>query len=426
MRAVESAAARLSGRAAALALATSCAVFTHAAGAKADVVYDDVIRIVNSGGIRGDLAPQVRITAPLGDGIVAPGRGEKGEGRNNGTGFVVNLEIFTRDAKPILVDEATQDPNRPGIRHAERVGRKNEDFPGLFVFFDQDLVKPDGGIIRRNTNLANLFNVAGADDTPGPGITAWAGWHILESFRPDANEVTITAGVVDRAGRIGFDRITVTIDRKLKSGNALTPDPKTFRHDEARSEVGGEGPQVEIIAPRVPSAVTAGDQRGTPNGQTAALTFIQVDVLDIAGAGIAVDEIGKTVTEPEFGPGSIVDATQLGKGRNRNFPGLAFTFDAPLRAPSGALFAAGTNLAPVFNAAGSEIDPATGAVHVTTDWVIGGSIILAPGQDTVTFTAKVTDNAGNAGRAVRRFRVSDTVSGQMLTPAPEGSSAQRS
>jgi len=31
----------------------------------------------------------------------------------------------------------------------------------MFVFFDTDLVTPDGGIIPKNTNLASLFNVAG-------------------------------------------------------------------------------------------------------------------------------------------------------------------------------------------------------------------------------------------------------------------------
>jgi hypothetical protein len=57
-------------------------------------------------------------------------------------------------------------------------------------------------------------------------------------------------------------------------------------------------------------------------------------------------------------------------------------------------------------------------VQVVADWVVGGSLILPQGKEFVTFKAKVTDNNGNAGEAVRRFRVSETEGGQLLTPAP--------
>jgi hypothetical protein len=383
-----------------------------------NVTYTDLIRVVNDRGVtRGDLAPQVRITSPLNEGVVALGAGRIGDGDVNGSGFALNLEIFTRDETPIRLDEATQDPARPGIRHAELVGEINQDFPGLYVFIDKDLIKPDGGIIPANANLANLFNVAGTDDTPGPGVTAWVGWHVLESLPPDTGEFTISAAVVDEEGRVGFDRITVEVDKSLSSGNALTPSPSTFAY------VGGgtvdeEGPKVEIIAPRTPSAIAVGEQALLPNGQTGSLNFIQVNILDIARAGIAVDELGDTVSQPEFGPGVILDPARLGVGDNRNFPGLHFSFDAPLQAPTGVRVPAGGNLAPVFNVAGSEIDPVTGAVHVVADWVVGGSLILDQGQEYVTFTATVTDNAGNAGVAERRFRISETLGGQLLTPAP--------
>jgi hypothetical protein len=380
--------------------------------------YTDVIRIVNNGGAQGKLAPQVRITSPLSGGLVARGEGLVGAGSPNGVGFAINLEIVTRDETPILLEEATQDPSRSGIRHAELVGELNQDFPGLFVFIDKDLIKPDGGIIAKNTNLANLFNVAGTDDTPGPGVTAWVGWHILESLPPGTKDFKITAAVVDQAGRIGFDEIKVSVDPDLASGNALTPSPNSYAYG-AAGEINENGPKVEIIAPRTPSSIAVGEQIVLPTGQTGALTFIQVNILDLAAAGIAVDELGETVTQPELGLASIVDATQLGVGPNRNFPGLEFTFDVPLQAPNGVRVPAGGNLAPVFNIVGSEVDPLTGAVHVVADWVVGGSLILEPaGREFVTFTAKVTDNDGNAGVATRRFRISETPNGQVLTPAP--------
>ena len=377
--------------------------------------YRDFIKVVNNKGVKAELAPQVRITSPLNGALVARGEGEVGAGSTSGTGFAINLEIFTRDEVGIKLNEATQVPGDPGIRNADLLGEVNPEFPGLFVFIDKELIKPDGDIIPANTNLATLFNVAGTDDTPGPGITAWAGWHVLESLPVGTEDFTITAAVVDEEGRIGFDKITVQVDPSLLSGNALTPDPSTFPGSGA---VNDNGPKVEIIAPRVPSSIALGDQVLLPTAETGALTFIQVNILDPAGSGIAVDELGDTVTQPELGPGSILDPTQLGKGDNRNFPGLEFSFDVPLLAPTGLLVPAEGNLAPVFNIVGSEVDPLTGAVHVVADWVVGGSLILPAGKEFVTFTAKVTDNAGNAGIARRTFRVSEVLGGQLLTPAP--------
>ena len=377
--------------------------------------YKDIIRVINNQGAIGALAPQVRFTSPLNGALVARGDGNIGAGSTNGTGFAINLEIFTRDKIGVKINEATQTPTKPGIRHADLLGQLNPEFPGLFVFIDKDLIKPDGGIIPKNTNLGTLFNIAGTDDTPGAGVTAWAGWHVLESFPLGTENFTITAAVVDEVGRIGFDRIKVYLDPALRSGNALTPDPATFP---GHGHVNENGPNVEIIAPRVPSAIALGAQTGLPTDITGSLNFIQVNILDVAGAGIAVDEVGNTVTQPELGPGSILDPTQLGKGDNRNFPGLKFTFDVPLQAPNGVLVPAGGNLSPVFNIVGSEVDPLTRAVRVVADWVVGGSLILPPGKNFVTFTATVTDNRGNAGTAKRVFQVSNVLGGQFLTPAP--------
>ena len=377
--------------------------------------YKGIIRVINNQGAVGTLAPQVRFTSPLNGALVARGDGIIGAGSTNGTGFAINLEVFTRDSIGVKINEATQTPAKPGIRHADLLGQLNPEFPGLFVFIDKDLIKPDGGIIPKNTNLGTLFNIAGTDDTPGAGVTAWAGWHVLESFPVGTENFTITAAVVDEAGRISFDRIKVDLDQTLRSGNALTPDPSTFP---GHGQVNANGPNVEIIAPRVPTAIALGAQTGLPTAVTGSLNFIQVNILDIAGAGIAVDEIGNTVTQPELGPGSILDPTQLGRGDNRNFPGLKFTFDVPLQAPNGILVPAGGNLTPVFNIVGSEVDPITHAVRVVADWVVGGSLILPPGKNFVTFTATVTDNRGNAGTAKRVFQISNVLGGQLLTPAP--------
>ena len=229
--------------------------------------YIDKIRVKRNGKIQGRLAPQVRITSPLNGGTIALGR----ENTFNGAGFTLNLEILTRDGKSIRLDEATQSPARAGIRRVESLKKRNPDFPGLFVTFDTKIITPFGETIPKNTNLAPLFNIAGTDDTPGKGVTAWASWHVLESLPVGTKSLTITAAVEDEAGRIGFDKVTVDVANHT-SGNELTPDPSTFIWDAKNSRLSKEGPKVEIIAPRVPSAVTIGPQRTTPTNKDASLT----------------------------------------------------------------------------------------------------------------------------------------------------------
>src|SRR5499425_334702 len=211
------------------------------------VNYTNVIQIGPRQGVIGDLAPIVRIVSPLADSRVAPGEGKIGAGSPNGTGFAVNLEIVTRDKTPVSLREATN------IRRADLldVGALNPNAPGLYFFFDVDLITPDGRVLPKFNNFASAFNIAGTDDTPGDGVTAWLGWHVLESVPEDVNEFTMTAAFVDDAGRIGMDRITLKVDRSKSSGQALTPEPFAV--------IGAEGipgaPQVTMIAPRVPTSV---------------------------------------------------------------------------------------------------------------------------------------------------------------------------
>jgi hypothetical protein len=407
-----------------LAIAAVALVATGAAQhASAQVfVYPSIIRVNNNRGAHGDLAPQVRFTSPVNGAIVGLGHSLPGEenGSPLGTAFVITLEVFTRDATGVRVEEETQTPGDPGIRNVDALGGLNPEFPGLFVFIDRDLITPTGDIIRANTNLGPLFNVAGTDDTPGEGVTIWAGWHVLESFFPGVDSFNMTAAVVDTRGRIGFDQVTCFVNESF-SGNDLTPDPSTYPFASADNPVTADGPLVEIIAPRTPSSIALGTQNTIPlENIDGSLNFIQVNILDVHRAGIAVDELGETVTVPEFGLGSIVDATRLAAGlSNRNFPGLQFSFDVPLLVPSGLVVPAGGNLAPVFNIAGSEIDPQTETVRVVADWVVGGSLILAdPNKQFVTFTAKVTDNLGRTSETKRTFGISHVLGGGFLTPNP--------
>ena len=367
---------------------------------------------------RQSLAPQVRITSPLDGAFIAPGESRIGHGDPNGTGFAIVAEIVMHDDK-LSVDE---DVN---IRNVKNLGGLNPQFPGLLVFLDEDLITPDGTIIRANTNLGPLFNIAGTDDTPGAGVTIWAGWHVLESIHPrEGDSVNLTVAVVDDLGRIGFDRIKLNVsdsvtDRFGTSGNGLTQNP-----GQPNRVVGGTAPIVQIIAPREPTAVTFGE--APPNGS---LSFIQVSIIDREG-DVVVDELGGSdgLLDPanpnlaaQFGR---IDDPAAGVGNpNRNVPGFDFRFSVPSGAAGGA---ANVNVARLFNVAGSEVillEDGTPAVRTVLNWVVAAPFVgTALQENFVTFTATVKDANGNQGVATKTFQLTHSAAnGDKLTPQPTSS-----
>lgn len=407
-----------------LAAAIFAPMISIAAPPNGPLTYENIVRIHEGRGAKGELDPIVRIVSPLNRALVAPGEARRGAGSPNGTGFAMNLEIVVRDRISVRAREATLAPPVFGIRHVPELerGAVNPDIPGLYVFFDTDLITPNGTVLPRFNNFAAAFNVLGTDDTPGPGVTLWAGWHVLESIPDEVKQVTMTVAVVDDEGRIGLDRIKVLVDRSKTSGQALTPPAESYS-----GGVGIEdpaGPEVSMIAPRVPTAVAIGPTDNTLTANNGALFFIQVSALDRSGAGIAVNETGIRAGS-SLPIGLIFDPMQIPNvaagtraGPNRNFPGLVVTFDVPLRQPNGNVVPAGVNLAPLFDIVGSEVDAASGAVRVTADWVVGGSLVMPAGKKTVAVTSSVTDNYGKKGTSRSVFAVSSTVTGQALTTTP--------
>ena len=361
------------------------------------------------------LAPVVKITSPLDGAFIAPGDARFGAGDPNGTGFAIVAEVVTRDGVPVSVDE---DVN---IRHVADLGETNPQFPGLLVFIDEDLITPDGTIIPANTNLGPLFNIAGTDDTPGPGVTIWAGWHVLESIRPRGDDFNLTVAVVDDAGRVAFDRVRLHVEDAVTgrfgtSGNGLTQNP-----GQANRVAGGTAPIVEIIAPREPTAVTFG--QAPPNGS---LHYIQVNVIDKEG-DVVVDELG--ASDGLLDPASTVLAAQLARiddpaagvgNANRNVPGFDFRFTVPSGAAGGA---ADVNVSRLFNIAGSEVillEDGTPAVRTVLNWVVAAPFVgAALDENFVTLTAEVSDANGNTGIATTTVQLTGSaVNGDALTPLP--------
>ena len=363
------------------------------------------------------LEPQVRITSPLDGAFIASGDSRIGHGDPNGSGFAIVAEIRTRDKVGIAVDE---DVN---IRHVDALFGRNPQFPSLIVLIDEDLITPDGKIIPANVNLAPLFNIAGTDDTPGPGVTTWVGWHVLESIRPRrGNSFHVTVAVVDQAERIAFDTVSLHVDASVTgafgtSGNGLTQNP-----GQPNRVAGGTAPIVEIIAPREPSAVTLGE--APPNGS---LHYVQVNIVDREG-DVVVDELGASdgLLDPSIGDLAAqlgrIDDPAAGVGNpNRSVPGFDFRFSVPSGAAGGS---ASVNVARVFNIAGSEVillEDGTPAVRTVLNWVVGAPFVgSALDQNFVTFTATVTDANGNQTVATRTFQLTDSAAnGDKLTPQPD-------
>jgi hypothetical protein len=346
--------------------------------------------------------PRVRITSPLTDDAVAPGEGVEGTGSlTRGSGFAIIIETVT-DGDNVPAIESTN------IRNTTLLGQTNPNFPGLTVTIDENLITPDGAIIPRNTNLANLFNTLGTDDSPGDGVTIWIGWHVLESLPADVNNFTITASVRDADGHVGTDVVKVKVDRHRSSGQALTPAPTAINGDGVDD---ADGPEVTLVAPRTPSSLAVGTSTAP------SFLFFQVSAVDRTGAGIGVNENGDGVTSPV---GLIRDGGQFAvAGANRNFPGLSLSFDVDFRRANGVIVPAGQNLGPAFDIAGSTLDHrGNGRVTTNAAWVAGGSFILPAGKTSVTVTARVTDNAGKTGSASHTLDISPVPTGQQLTPQP--------
>ena len=348
--------------------------------------------------------PTVTIVSPVKDAMVARGEGLPGKGSFNGTGLTINIQAVTHDTTNVVVNESLN------IRNTALLGMPNPNFPGLNVQLDCDLIKPDGNLIPKGTNLANLFNIAGTDDTPGDGVTIWTSWHILESLPVGINTFNLFVSVTDKAGRTGQDKKTYTITEKVSSGESLTPiDSKSIQGDGVDD---ADGPIVTMIAPQIPSSVSTGPSTSPKPPVSGALFFIQVSALDKYNNGFSVNV--NASGKPDSLRGTIVDPTQSSIGPNRFVPGLNVTFDVDLLQPNGNIIKAGENLAPVFNTAGNVIDG--GYTRSTFGWVVGGSLIMPANKTTVTVKAQFTDNKGKSGSETHVLNISKTVNGQELTP----------
>ncbi|HZN54579.1 MAG TPA: hypothetical protein VFB67_04595 [Candidatus Polarisedimenticolaceae bacterium] len=169
-------------------------------------------------------------------------------------------------------------------------------------------------------------------------------------------------------------------------------------------------PQVRITSPLDGSFIAPGDSRigaGDLNGTGFAIV---AEIVTRDNASVTVDE-----------DTNIRNASAL-PGPNAKFPGLFVFIDEDLITPAGTVIPANTNLATLFNIAGTDDTPGTG-VTTWVGWHVLESIRPREG-DSFNLTVAVVDNAGRVGFDRVRLNVLETVtdrfgtSGNGLTQNP--------
>lgn len=139
-------------------------------------------------------------------------------------------------------------------------------------------------------------------------------------------------------------------------------------------------PRIRFLQPRPDALVATGTGRA---GQVNPISAAQGLVIAVA----VTAPVGILPVRP--GP---VAAPTAPPAPNPNFPTFTFTYDLPLITPSGAVIPAGTNLAALFQFAGST-GLADGFLEETTFvWFVGGSVPRE--ARTLTMTARIADMFG--------------------------------
>jgi hypothetical protein len=163
-----------------------------------------------------------------------------------------------------------------------------------------------------------------------------------------------------------------------------------------------QAPVLRIVSPAAGVSLARGEGLPGAGSFNGSGFSINLEMITRDSVGIGALE-GTNVRDPGL----------LG-GSNPNLPTLEVTFDADLIKPDGTIIPAGTNLAPLFNIAGSDDTPGAG-VTLWTGWHVLES--FRDETQSVTIRASITDKEGRVATDVMNYRLLDGhASGQGLTP----------
>ena len=167
-----------------------------------------------------------------------------------------------------------------------------------------------------------------------------------------------------------------------------------------------QAPVLRIVSPAAGVSLARGE--GLPGAGSFNGTGFSINLEMITHDSVGIGALEGT---------NVRDPNLLGRS-NPNLPTLEVTFDADLIKPDGTIIPAGTNLAPLFNIAGSDDTPGEG-VTLWTGWHVLES--FRDETKSVTIRASITDKAGRIATDVMNYRLLDGhVSGQALTPKDPG------
>jgi hypothetical protein len=167
-----------------------------------------------------------------------------------------------------------------------------------------------------------------------------------------------------------------------------------------------QAPVLRIVSPAAGVSLARGE--GLPGAGSFNGTGFSINLEMITRDSVGIGALEGT---------NVRDPSLLGQS-NPNIPALEVTFDADLIKPDGSIIPAGTNLAALFNIAGSDDTPGAG-VTLWTGWHVLES--FRDETKSVTIRASITDRAGRIATDVMTYRLLDGhVSGQGLTPKDAG------
>lgn len=163
------------------------------------------------------LAPlQLRFVTPPPFSTVASGLAQPGQPSPRGMFFIITVQAISRNSTFPVREGATASPGSiPG---------PNPNFPDFVFIFSEDLVTPTGGVIPAGTNLAPLFQFAGAEIPNDGGVAVTFTWLVGGSVNPEVQQLNMAARMKDVSGNT-VDRSLAVLIRGGISGDDLTPNP---------------------------------------------------------------------------------------------------------------------------------------------------------------------------------------------------------
>lgn len=166
-------------------------------------------------------------------------------------------------------------------------------------------------------------------------------------------------------------------------------------------------PLIRFVSPRPDAPVATG--LGAPG---------QVTPIVLGMGAVIVVGVTAPIGNLEVRPGPVATPATP-PDPNPNFPAFTFTFSLPLITPSGAVIPAGTNLAALFQFAGSTGRITDGTAETLFVWFVGGSVPQEAEQ--LTMTAGITDRFGRAGVGETSITVAlAPIAGSTWTAPPAG------